>query len=392
MSFAPFLPHPNEAGSAVSGYFVTGSFDDLIVLNLEGGPPAFERTLFHEYIHLVLSLNDLDLPLWLEEGLSEFYAGSRLSEDEAEVGVSNPRHRALLARVPLIPLDQLLPAKTAPGSGALFYAEAWALVHYLLVEKGEGTSLLSRFPTLQPHEAESALVEYLRRSRWRSVPLELSPSERTIAVMTRQLSTAEAHQRSGEIFLANSNLEPARACLEQAVRLDPDLGAAWETLALLTLEEGDPEEAKLQMERAIELGSASARGLARYAEMLIGDASTRIDSIPEDVARKARTALRQSLALEPSARRPLELLAFLYLVRGERLEEAGSLIASALSVAPGDPRLLFLEGQLLAQRGEYDRAKESLERAAATAEDPRLREEARAFLVRMNAARRAPAR
>jgi Flp pilus assembly protein TadD len=390
-SLAPFLPQPTESSTPVSGYFVTGSGNDLIVVSLEGGPPAFERTLFHEYIHLVLSLNDLDLPLWLEEGLSEFYAGSRLSEDEAEVGVPNPRHRALLSRVPLIPLEALLSAESAGDSGALFYAESWALVHYLLVEKEEGATVLSSSLAVPPREVESALAEYVRRSRWRSIQVELSPSDRAMA-MARPLSLAEVHQRWGALFLANSRLERASACLEEAVRLDPELGSAWEALGLLALEQGNPEQAKLRIEKAIELGSASAPGLARYAEILIGDATTRIDSIPDDVARKARSALRQSLALEPSARRPLELLAFLYLVRGERLEEAASLIASALSVAPDDPALLFLEGQLLAQRGEYERAKESLERAAAMTEDAGLREEAKAFLARMAAARRAPER
>jgi tetratricopeptide (TPR) repeat protein len=391
-SFAPFLPRrPDETGSPVSGYFVTGSGDDLIALSLEGGPPAFERTLFHEYIHLVLSLNDLDLPLWLEEGLSELYAGSRLSEDEAEVGVPNPRHRALLARSPPIPLGKLLSAETSGDSAALFYAESWALAHYLLVEKGEGPLGLARWLALDPSEIETAFAEYLRRSRWRSIQVELSPPDRAVAV-ARKLSPAEAHQRWGELLLSSSKLVEAEACLEEAVRLDPGLGPAWESLGLLALEKADPERAQLQMEKAIELGSASARGLTRYAEILIGDATTRVDSIPDDVARKARSALRQSLALEPSARRSLELLAFLYLVRGERLGEAESLIASALSIAPGDPALLFLEGQLLAQRGEYDRAKESLERAAATTEDARLREEAKAFLARMTAARRAPAR
>ncbi|MGH9392019.1 MAG: tetratricopeptide repeat protein, partial [Vicinamibacteria bacterium] len=326
------------------------------------------------------------------------------------VGVSDDRHLALLSRLPLMPIEELLRAEGKRDSGALFYAQSWALVHYLLVESPEGRERLARFLAIEgsgvdpvaafrdafreePGRVQEALAKYLRRGRWSGIRVEFPPLSSAGGVSSRRLSMAEVQERWGELFLATSRLREARVCLEEAVRLDPDLGTAWEALGLLELEEGEPAQAKIHLKKAIDLDSASASGLYRYADILLAEHSRgRVDSIPGAVAEDAASALRRSLALEPSARESAELLAFLYLVRGERLNEAEALVESALSVAPDDPPLLFLKGQLLAKRGQYEGARKTLRRVVETSEDPRLREEAEEFLARMTEVERAPGR
>ncbi len=402
-SLEPFLPSSGPKESRVAGYFRRGISENVIVLDLEGGTPAFERVLFHEYVHLVLSLSERKLPFWFEEGLSEFYAGTRLGDNEAEVGVSDSRHRALLARLPLLSFEELLSAEDAGEQGPLFYAQSWALVHYILVEAPEGRERLARY--LASHERgvkplaafreafdsgiAEELEEYVERPRLPGIKVELSPS--TVgSALTRRLSMAEVQEGWGELFLATSRRRQARVCLEEAVRLAPDLGSAWEALGLLEWEEENPERAARHFEKAIELRAASASGLTRYAEILLADHLGRVDSIPAPLAEKAASALRRALALEPSARGPAELLAFLYVVRGVRLDEAHALIETGLAISPSDPSLLFLEGQLLAKRGDYQKARETLLRVVETATDPALRQEAGQFLVRMAEVERAP--
>jgi tetratricopeptide (TPR) repeat protein len=360
-SLEPFLPPSEPSGSKVAGYFQKSASENVIVLDLTGGTPAFERILFHEYVHLVLSLNERDLPLWFEEGLSEFYAGARLGEAEAEIGVSDPTHRALLSRLPLLPLDELLEIEDAGDSDALFHAQSWALVHYLLVVAPEGRGRLARFLALhergvepvaafregfdsEPGAMQHALEDYVKRVRWSGIKVELSPVGAGTA-LSKRLSRAEVQERWGELFLATARLREARVCLEEAVRLEPDLGSAWEALGFLELEEGDPARARTQLEKAIDLDLASARGLTRYAEILLADYRGRVDSIPGPLAEKAASALRRSLALEPASRASAELLAFLYLVRGQRLDEAEALVETALAMAGDDPPLLFLRGR-----------------------------------------------
>jgi tetratricopeptide (TPR) repeat protein len=407
-SLEPFVPPSETRQSRVTGYFRKGASENVIVLDLTFGTPAFERVLFHEYLHLVLSWSERDFPLWFEEGLSEFYAGSRIDEGGAEVGVSDPRHRALLSRVPLMPIEELLSIGEAGESEALFYAQSWALVHYLLIEAPEGRERLARFLSLheggaepvaafrdafgsEPTAMQAALAEYLKRPRWSGVKVDLSPASLEPA-LSRRLSKAEVQQRWGALFLATSRLREARVCLEEAVRLDPELGSGWEGLGFLELEEGDRERAMAHLEKAVDLEGASASGLYRYADILLADYRGRVDSIPDAVAEKAASALKRGLALEPAAQESVELLAFLYVVRGERLDEAEALVGSALQIEPDDPPLLFLRGQLLAKRGEYEEARKTLKRALETSEDPRLRAEAEEFLARMTTVERAPGR
>ncbi len=407
-SLEPFLPPSETPGSRVAGYFRKGASENVIVLDLEGGTPAFEQVLFHEYVHLVLSLSERELPVWFEEGLSEFYSGTRLGENEAEVGVPVPRHRALLSQLPLIPLEELVSIEDAAASGALFYAQSWAFVHYLLVEAPGGRGRLARYLALhergidpaaaleeafgqEPAAMAAGLEGYVRRARWSGIKMEVSSRDEEPA-LSRRLSMAEVQERWGELFLATSRLREARVCLEEALRLDPELGSAWEALGLLSWEEGESARATTLLSKAIDFEGASAAGLYRYGELLLADYRDRVDSIPDPVAEKAAAALRRSLALAPGTRAPSELLAFLYIVRGERLEEAEALVASALSAAPGDPRLLFLEGQLLAKRGRYERARETLERVVEISGDARLRAEVEAFLARMTDLERAPGR
>jgi len=408
-SLEPFLPSSEPRDSRVAGYFREGTSENFIVLDLTGGTPAFERVLFHEYLHLVLSLSERDLPAWFGEGLSEFYAGTRLGENGAEVGVADPRHRALLSRLPLLPLEELLSIEEAGDSDALFHAQSWALVHYLLVEAPEGRESLARYLALhesgvepvtafrdafrsQPRAVEDSLEEYVKRPRWSGIKVELSTASGGSA-FSRRLSMPEVQERWGELFLATSRLGEARVCLEEAVLLDPELGTAWEALGFLELEEGEPGRAKIHLKKAIDLDSASASGLYRYAEILLAEHSRqRVNAIPGAVADEAASALRRSLALEPSSRQSAELLVFLYLVRGERLDEAAALVETALAMAPDDPPLLFLRGQLLAKRGQYEEARKTLRRAVEASDDPRLREEAEEFLARMTDVERAPGR
>jgi tetratricopeptide (TPR) repeat protein len=413
-SLSPFLPDEEEAGTNVTGYFRTGRAGHAIVVDLSLGSREYERVLYHEYVHLVVSLGERRVPLWFEEGLSEFYAGTRVGRDAAEVGSLETRHvNALLGRK-LLPLDEVLAASegsswsTDPETAGLFYAESWALVHYLLTKAPAGQERLARFLALssdgrdpvesflhvfgeEPREMEQTLVRYVRRADLSAIHVPLPPVVEERRPRSRLLSRAEIQNRWGQLFVATGRPKEAKVCLHEALRLDPTLAGPYETLGFLSLAEGDRKGALERFQRAAELDGASASGLTAYAKTLLTPyAGSWVEQVPDDVAERAVPALRRSLALEPGAREPSELLAFVYLVRGERLDEAEGLLASALAVAPEESALLYLRGQLLAKRGLYEDAREVLRRVAEEASDPRLRSAAREFLERMGAVEKAP--
>lgn len=400
-SLAPFLPSAYERGAWASGYSRRGPVKNVIVLDA-GAAVSSSRTLFHEYVHLVSSGEGRSLPFWFEEGLSELYATARLSEDSVEIGTPDARRLERLARGDLLPLDVLLRVRRDEplASDPLFYAQSWLLVHYFVVGGRDGGSrALARYlarvaegvdPVLAL-DATPDLEAYARRPSYETLSVAVGPTPSPDALGAARLSRGEVQHRWGELFFLTGRLAQARACLDAALRLEPELGPLRETLGLVALEDGDWEAAGPLFRAAMELGGATPSGLYLYARAVLRDYSGHfVESIPEPVAREAEEALRSSLRLKPAQSETARLLAFVYLVRGKRLREAEALVRGALLLDPSDPKLRYLEGQILARRGEYDRARDVLDAVIRDASDPALREAVASFLSRMTAVERAP--
>jgi hypothetical protein len=84
-----------------------------------------DRVVLHELVHDLLSTAGTRPPLWLEEGLAEYFSAR---------GKPIREHRFLLARRGTIPLEQLFAVKFESESALdpLFYAESWAAVSWLM--------------------------------------------------------------------------------------------------------------------------------------------------------------------------------------------------------------------------------------------------------------------
>ncbi len=106
--------------------FYLGSWerDYLVVPSLEPGKFSM---VAHEYVHSVLHTNGFELPLWLGEGLAEYYSNGR--------AIPQIRYESLRGHE-WIPLPDLLHREIASRdndreTASLFYAESAALVNML---------------------------------------------------------------------------------------------------------------------------------------------------------------------------------------------------------------------------------------------------------------------
>ena len=147
-AFLPFKPR--ERGRPmpfVAGYFTPLPEEHRIVMSGTGRREFTFYVIFHEYTHLLVDQNVRRLPLWLHEGLAEFYSTFSGSEQDGRTIIGRPiewRVVTLAASTP-VPLARLTsPAALGellrdPVATDRFYATAWALTHYLMV--GEGGAL-----------------------------------------------------------------------------------------------------------------------------------------------------------------------------------------------------------------------------------------------------------
>lgn len=93
-----------------------------------------DRTPYHELIHELVSSSETRPPLWLEEGLAEYFSNVDVRRGVIQAGTPIPEHLAQLQRGHLMPLRELftIAHESEAGMQPGFYAESWAAVDWLM--------------------------------------------------------------------------------------------------------------------------------------------------------------------------------------------------------------------------------------------------------------------
>ncbi len=141
-TFDPFKPVYQGKKVEIGGLFVPRQDVNYILIGPDRGPDAL-RSVFHEYAHLVVSNVAPDLPVWLNEGLAEYYSTFELAYDGRAFMFGRPiaAHIIELASETWMPVGALVstthdsPQYNENSRRGVFYAESWFLVHMLQLGK-----------------------------------------------------------------------------------------------------------------------------------------------------------------------------------------------------------------------------------------------------------------
>jgi tetratricopeptide (TPR) repeat protein len=381
-SYAPFKPHANTAG-----YFQSGRDVNYITLTTElnSGDPF--KVIFHEYTHLLVNNTFKDAPLWFNEGLAEYYSTFKVTEDrKVAIGAAIGEHVYLLRESKMLPLrtlfevDHKSPHYNESKKQGIFYAQSWALMHYLLIGKTGLVAPLTKFLELQnenvpidqafqqafgmPFETmEKDLRNYIKQDRYNLInghferKLELDAS-----TQATPLTEAEAQAYLGDLLL-HSYRKDAYTYLEKAIKLDPNLGMAHASMGMAYFREGKVNEARASLERAVSLNSQNYLAHYYYAFTLSrqSEEGAPVSAYTPEIAAKIRQHLQKAIALRPDFLESYNLLAFVSLVSGENLNEAIDALKLALKTSPGRHDFAFTLAQLYARNGDYKTSREMLE-------------------------------
>ncbi|HKC62328.1 MAG TPA: DUF1570 domain-containing protein, partial [Pyrinomonadaceae bacterium] len=154
-SYRPFEPLYQGRPSDVVGFFQSSHDVDYITLTVDRKNVRDPFSLaFHEYVHLLVRNSFTNAPLWFNEGLAEYYSTFEIADGNRRVTLGKPvsAHAQLLHTGELIPLQKLLSVNrdsefyNEKSKRSLFYAESWALLHYLM--SGERRAQLSTYLNL----------------------------------------------------------------------------------------------------------------------------------------------------------------------------------------------------------------------------------------------------
>ncbi|HEY0142421.1 MAG TPA: DUF1570 domain-containing protein [Thermoanaerobaculia bacterium] len=124
-----------------------------------------DRTPLHELVHDLLRQADVVPPLWIEEGLAEYFSNTVILQDEVRTGTRIPEHAKVMRGRMVIPLDEMLNMRIE-NEGATtpyFYAQSWAAVHWLMgVDRDKFYDFLRDLE--QGTSVEHALQTHYRRT------------------------------------------------------------------------------------------------------------------------------------------------------------------------------------------------------------------------------------
>ncbi|HEY7215253.1 MAG TPA: tetratricopeptide repeat protein [Thermoanaerobaculia bacterium] len=396
-SFRPYLRtyggKPLEAG----GYFLSTELGNYVAINGDRRGDG-RGIVYHEYLHYVLRNQYANLPLWLHEGLAEYYSTFEVVGDEAKIGLPLVEHVAWLRKNPLIPLTSLFTLdeqskeynESARRGG--FYAESWALVHYLVSGNAERRRQAAEYlrlaqagaspdkifqqafgtPAALEHELRNYVQGYFY-NQYTKVPIR---PEANLAMEVRPMAWADVLYRLGEL-LADLDDEHRAAAAEHfraALAEQPDHGPAMAGLGLLAERSGKPQEARTWYEKAARLAPDHFLVQYLYAKNLMEDPGP-------DSLRLARAALAKAVQLRPDYGEAWARLGYTYQSEEALPAEALQAMETAHRLLPSRLDVAHNLAVVYARLGERQKAEELIERVLVPAGDAEMIESAREALL-----------
>jgi len=89
-TFVQLAPWQKKQSAQIAGEFHQGWEKDFVVVRLDF-PDETRDTVYHEYIHKLLHLNFTRMPVWLDEGLAEFFGNTLFRSNQILIGAPSPR-------------------------------------------------------------------------------------------------------------------------------------------------------------------------------------------------------------------------------------------------------------------------------------------------------------
>lgn len=401
-SYKPF----NSGNNA--GYFQKGEDVNYITLTTELGAQNPYNVIYHEYVHLLVDNTSGNVPAWFNEGLAEYYSSFDIEEDQkAHLGVLIPYHLDTLRREKLLPLrtlfavDHYSPYYNESGKRGVFYAESWALVHYLILgNNSQRVPQLSKFLQLiganvgiddafkqafqmDVESLEKELRKFIEGHIFRMQTATFDHKlEFDSDMKVAPLSEAEAQSYLGDLLLHLNRLNDAEARLQQAVALDPTVTMAQASLGILRARQGQFAEATKNLQEAVKADSNNYLAHYYYAYALSRegmDANNFVRSYPPDITSTMRAELKIAIKLSPTFPESYRLLAFVNMVSGEQLEDSINLLKRALELSPGRQDIDLMLAQIYMRQEKFDLARQALDPLTG-GKDRQLQSQARMLL------------
>lgn len=406
-SFKPFKPLYNGKPANLSGFFQRSEDENVIALDMNARAEHPMAVIFHEYTHLFTAYTPIAWPLWLKEGVAEVYSTFDVKKNEVSIGKPVTHHVLLLRENKFVPFETLFsvvhssPVYNERDKQGVFYAESWALVHYLMygnngarqqqliqfiLALGRGANVERAFSEVFKTDfatMEKELRRYIGKDSYPGMIFTMDSTEGEKEISVRPISDAEVQFNLGNLLMRINRLEDAEPYFSQAIALDSKLAGPWEGRGFIAMRQNKYSEAKDHFKQAAALGSQNHLVHYYYAESiqreLMGDRGS-VSVIQHDLAQTMIDELKTSIKLMPGFAPAYRLLAFVYLAAGEKLSEGVAAIKAALKLEPQNKRFALTLAQLQLRMQDYAAAKKTIGPLLTDDDEPTVKAQAQSML------------
>ena len=358
-----------------SGIYASGEERDFVAqrTNIEGDNPY--EVVYHEYSHSILSLNFRDLPVWLGEGLAEYFGNSRIRDNEVDVGIPSRYLVETLQQSHLIPIEELLrvdpnsPYYSEQNRVSVFYAESWAIVHYLLLDpKAHQQQLLTNFLKAwevsgdQVKAAQEAFGDlkkfsqtmegYVRNPNLMMGMVKTSIHGDPASFASREMPPAELSAYRALFYVHTRRPAEAAAAAQEAVNQNPQLSLAYEAQGLNAYTQQQYEAACLPLARATQLDGADFS-----AYYFAGMCKLRGEVSSEEENQQIIANLEKAIALNPLFAPAYANLATVYSMQPDAASKALQLGRRASELDPRNLEYAVIFAHVLLNAGRGADAK-----------------------------------
>jgi tetratricopeptide (TPR) repeat protein len=389
----------SRSNARVNGLFVNAHNQGAMIIDASRGTIT-DRTPNHELIHYLLA-NGRRLPLWLEEGLAEFYSNAEVGNGDLTVGYPIREHIGLLRQRPTIPLDEFFAVKfeSQAAQQTIFYAQSWAVVDFLIRsdraafsafvnDVGSGVPLdiaLQSRLHIKAKEIANIFTIYAQEARPTST-FRLPVPHVTVDVQPEPLRRAELLTELGSFLATFDTLRSeAERHIRAALDLEPGNTHALAALGELRMREKKFDDAEALFAKAASAAPNDGGVVLAYAEALLRDElgpfaeTNHIAAADVERFHRARSLAERALQLGADAGRAYGVIGTSYIADADRAPGIAAL-EKAHALLPGRADYALHLAAMLRRSGRIAES-DSLIAQLDTLHDVQVSFAARAILV-----------
>ncbi len=371
------------------GNYIAGYFNDAMRANYAAMIPSgsySDEVLKHEYVHFLVHNRDrLLYPTWFDEGFAELLSTLRMKGTTLEYGKPNDGRVSWLVNGNWLPYRTVLNARDTRDlraeRGAMFYAQSWLLVHYLMIgnpdfskrnadflkRRERGESVESAFEAAFGIKTGSITAKV--RKYGQRLPYykgELREPLPPVETETRPLPRAEIAAELGTLALLARGADAAAPFYQAALAADPTHGPALTGVADIHKFAGRFDEARPLYEKAIALEPTNDNHELDYAEYFLdlahheqeaGKGATRVGELVVE----ARRHFSRAYQLNPDNPEILAMNGATYLVEGEDAVKGIESLEVAHQLLPAQTQIRLLLARSYIAAGQREKARPHLE-------------------------------